>query len=155
MMAYQLSVLVHLLAGACWIGGMLFLPLVLLPALKGHPERRRLLLSTGLKFRTVGLAALGILFISGLTNMHFRGIPFSLDFFRHSNYGNLVLWKTVLFLLLIGLNLVHDLAYGRKAVRESAVENPRLVRLARWSGRLTLLISLLMAWLGVIISRGG
>jgi putative copper export protein len=96
-----------------------------------------------------------MLFITGLTNMYFRGIPFSLDFFQHSTYGNLVLWKTVLFLLLIGLNLVHNLAYGRKAVKESAVDDPRLVRLARWSGRLTLLISLLMAWLGVIISRGG
>lgn len=155
MSAYLLSVLIHILAGACWIGGMLFLPLVLLPAIQQHPERKRLLFATGLRFRTIGLAALAVLFLSGLTNMYFRGIPLTADFFLHAAYGRLVLWKTGLFLLLLALNAVHDLAYGRKAVEDSFSENPRLVRMARWSGRITLLVSLVMAWLGVLISRGG
>ena len=153
MMAYQLSVLVHLLAGACWIGVCSSFPRPF-ARLKGHPERRRLLLSTGLKFPDGRFSGAGNIVHLGPDQYAFPWNTFSW-ISSQTNYGNLVLWKTVLFLLLIGLNLVHDLAYGRKAtVRESAVENPRLVRLTRWSGRLTLLISS-MAWLGVIISRGG
>jgi len=49
--SYYISVWLHIIGAAFWIGGMLFLPLVLLPGIKDHPDRKKLLLATGLKFR--------------------------------------------------------------------------------------------------------
>ena len=48
---YYISVWLHVIGVSFWIGGMLFLPLVLLPGIKNHPDRSNLLMATGLKFR--------------------------------------------------------------------------------------------------------
>jgi uncharacterized membrane protein len=48
---YYISVWLHIVGAAFWIGGMLFLPLVLLPGIKNNPDRQNLLMATGLKFR--------------------------------------------------------------------------------------------------------
>ena len=49
-MAYIITLFLHILAASFWIGGMLFLPLVLLPGIKDKPDRVELLYKTGIKF---------------------------------------------------------------------------------------------------------
>lgn len=39
MKLYYLSVFLHIVCAAFWIGGMLFLPLVVLPAIRDNPQR--------------------------------------------------------------------------------------------------------------------
>ena len=67
----------HILAAAIWIGGMVFLALVLVPVVR-RPEYRdhawRLVHLTGTRFRWVGWVCLGILAVSGFVNLDFRGI---------------------------------------------------------------------------------
>ena len=133
---------------------MLFLPLVLLPGIKDHPDRKKLLLATGLKFRFYGYIVLAMLLVTGLLNIYYRGISFSLQFFFESKYGSLVSLKILLFITMIILSIFHDLVFGRKAVEEQMADDPALKLIARWTGRLLLLISIVMAYIGVVLSRG-
>ena len=150
---YYISVWLHIIGGAFWIGGMLFLPFVLLPGIKDHPDRKNLLMATGLKFRFYGYIVLTMMFITGLLNIYLRGLSFSFNFFTMTRYGQLVELKIILFVLMITISLLHDLIVGRKAVEQ--MENQNIKLIARWTGRLLLLIALVMAYIGVVISRGG
>ena len=153
--SYYISVWLHIIGAAFWIGGMLFLPLVLLPGIKDHPDRKKLLITTGLKFRFYGYIVLALMFITGLLNIYFRGLTFSIQFFLESRYGSLVSLKILLFITMIIISIFHDLLFGRKAVEEQLMDDPTLKLIARWTGRLLLLISIIMAYIGVVISRGG
>ncbi|MBS1621132.1 MAG: DUF4149 domain-containing protein [Bacteroidetes bacterium] len=153
---YIISVWLHIVGASFWIGGMLFMPLVLLPGIKNNPERRQVLMITGLKFRFYGYIVVALLFITGITNMYFRGIHFTWNFFTGSNYGRLVITKVVLFIIILVISLIHDYFIGRKAVGEMQESDRKKIRIiATWSGRILALISLTMAYIGVIISRGG
>ena len=98
---YYISVWLHIIGGAFWIGGMLFLPFVLLPGIKDHPDRKNLLMATGLKFRFYGYIVLAMMFITGLLNIYLRGLSFSFNFFIMTRYGQLVELKIILFVLMI------------------------------------------------------
>lgn len=153
---YIISIYLHIVCAAFWIGGMLFLPMVLLPGIKNHPDRVSLLYKTGIKFRFYGWFALGILLITGLLNMYYRGIPFRWDIFTQSGYGKLLGIKLILFALMLLLGAIHDFIIGKKAIEEMKTVFTGKVRLfARWSGRLNLLLSLAIAFIGVALSRGG
>ncbi|MFQ5795545.1 MAG: hypothetical protein ACE5JP_10915 [Candidatus Bipolaricaulia bacterium] len=69
---YLLSVWLHILAAAIWIGGMVFLALILVPVTR-RPEHRGIAVSlihwTGVRFRWVGWICLGLLLLSGIFNL--------------------------------------------------------------------------------------
>jgi putative copper export protein len=73
---YSASVTFHVLAAIFWLGGMFFLGIVGAPALAGlDPDlRRRLFKEIGLRFRGPGWVAISVLLMTGLVNLHFRGI---------------------------------------------------------------------------------
>lgn len=150
---YHISVWLHVIGVSFWIGGMLFLPLVLLPAIKNHPDRANLLMATGLKFRFFGYIVLSLLLITGIANILLRGIEVSWDFFVASRYGKLVLAKFILFLSILAVSLWHDEHARRRLLSEK--ENRKFKIVARWSGRILLLVSLTMAFIGIVLSRGG
>ena len=153
---YYLSVWLHILGATFWIGGMLFLPLVLLPSIKNNYERTQLLMSTGFKFRLYGYIVLAMMFITGVVNMGFKGVQFSWRFFNETHYGRLVVLKVILFSSLVLISLTHDLIAGRKFLEQMQTEESTKVKLiAQWTGRILLLISLIMAYVGVLLSRGG
>ncbi|MCB0482379.1 MAG: CopD family protein [Flavobacteriales bacterium] len=153
---YIISVFLHVLFAAFWIGGMLFLPLVLLPSIKDSNNRIALLHKTGLKFRFYGWVALIGLMVTGLFNMHFKGIPLSWDFFIENDYGQWLGIKLLAFALMIAIGSVHDFYIGNKAIEQMQDgNNGRLKYIARWSGRINLLLSFTIAFIGVALSRGG
>src|SRR4026208_1652915 len=124
--SYYISVWLHIIGVAFWIGGMLFLPLVLLPGIKDHPDRKKLLLATGLKFRFYGYIVLAMLFITGLLNIYYRGIRLSLQFFFESKYGSLVSLKILLFITMIIISIFHDLVFGKKVIEDQLADDPAL-----------------------------
>lgn len=152
---YLFSVFLHVVLAAFWIGGMLFLPLVLLPSIKGHPDRVSLLYKTGMRFRFVGWIALILLIITGTLNYVSRGLPLSWDFLFQSSYGKLFLLKLLLFIIMIVLGAIHDFYIGKKAIEEY-INNPDPLfrKFAQWSGRINLLLALSIAFLGIALSRG-
>lgn len=153
---YLVSVFLHIVFAAFWIGGMLFLPLVILPGIRQHPDRIAILYNTGMKFRFYGWIATAALFATGLLNIYLRGLPFTWAFFTDSQYGILVGYKIFMFAGILAVSGTHDFFFGRKALEEmQTTDNSRLKNLARWSGRINLLLSLAMAFIGVVLSRGG
>jgi putative copper resistance protein D len=149
---YHISVWLHIIGVSFWIGGMLFLPMVLLPAIKDHPDRRNLLMQTGLKFRFFGYMVLGLLLVTGIANMYLRGIDVSWKFLVISRYGKLVITKLILFLSILTVSLIHDAQARKRLLSEE--ERRRFKMVAQWSGRILLIISLTMAFIGVVLSRG-
>lgn len=163
---YYFSVWLHIVAAAIWIGGMLFLGLVLVPALrKGSFESVRvaLLHETGVRFRMVGWIVLLILVITGMTNLVYRGIGFSVLFdvgIWQSAWGRLLAWKLGLVGFVLVLSAFHDFYLGPRATRQLAKdpdseEAQRLRKKASYFGRVTLLISLIILVLAVLLVRGG
>ena len=74
---YYLSVTLHLLAALSWLGGMFFLALVGAPVLRRvEPPtlRAELFRSLGERARTVGWIAIAVLRVTGVVNLHFRGM---------------------------------------------------------------------------------
>lgn len=152
---YIFSIYLHVVLAAFWIGGMLFLPLVLLPSIKSHPDRITLLYKTGIQFRFFGWIALVLLLITGFGNLYFRGLPITFSFFAESAFGNLVILKLLLFILILLISGVHDFYIGKKALEDHIQgNNLKLRMLARWTGRINLIIALSLAFIGVALSRG-
>jgi len=84
--------------------------------------------------------------------MYLRGIDLSWKFLVISRYGKLVITKLFLFLLIFVVSLVHDVQARKKLLSDE--EKTRFKIIARWSGRILLIISLVMAYIGVVLSRG-
>lgn len=153
---YLISVFIHVICAAFWIGGMLFIPLILVPSIKKQPNRILLLYKTGIKFRFYGWVTVVVLFITGFLNMYFRGLPFTLGFFTNSNYGKLLIIKLGFFILMLFIAGIHDFYYGIKSIDGmQQTKNNKFKRMARWTGILNLLLALTIAFLGIAISRGG
>ena len=112
-------------------------------------------MATGLKFRFYGYIILVLMFVTGVVNMSFKGFQFSWIFFNETHYGRLVVLKVILFFSLVLISLTHDLVAGRKFLsRMQKEESAKVKVVARWTGRILLLISLIMAFIGVLLSRG-
>lgn len=153
---YIISIFLHVIFAAFWIGGMLFLPLVLLPGIKENNTRISLLHNTGIKFRFYGWIALVGLICTGSYNMYAKGLPFSWEFLAENSYGRLLGIKLLAFVIMIAIGGIHDFYIGKKAIEQMQESNSNKIKhLARWSGRINLLLALLIAFLGVALSRGG
>lgn len=155
-LSYYISLLFHIIFGAFWIGGMLFLPLVLLPSIKNHPDRVLLLQQTGIKFRFFGWIALIGLAITGILNMYFRGLPLTWNYITNSDYGKLLSIKVLLFFGMLLIGSIHDFYIGNKSIDEmKSNPNGNFKQLARWSGRINILLAFALAFIGIALSRGG
>jgi len=162
---YVLSVWLHIVAACLWVGGMLFLVLVLVPALKTLPDRQlavQLVRDTGRRFRLVGWVTLGVLVVTGLTNLWARGIQWDIlrtpDFWQ-GTFGSVLAFKVGTVLLILAMSAVHDFSLGPRAsaALRANPESPdalRLRRLATWFGRVNLLLALVVVACGVMLVRG-
>ncbi len=163
---YILSVYTHILLATFWIGGMIFLSFVLLPAIRKPEYARyyhRLVNDTGVNFSRLGWWALGLFFITGLYQLHVRGIEWY-DLFKLKTYttptGRLVGLKLSFYTAILILQALHDFFVGPRATRlgDEAPDSPEYRRYkayARTIGMLVFFLSLSMALFGVMIVRGG
>ena len=163
---YFFSVWLHILAAAIWIGGMVFLALVVIPVLRkeGFQGIRTVLLhESGRKFRTVGWIAYILLIITGLTNLGFRGYGFehlSNGSIWQGSWGQILGWKIGFVVLVLLLSAFHDFYLGPKATRmleedERSTEAQRIRKAASYMGRFSLVLSLVILALAIMLVRGG
>ncbi len=98
---------IHLIAVVTWIGGLLFVPLVLKPALRGltpESQQAQVLSRVGLRFRTIAWVSLITLILTGAFNMLYEGGSARLE----STWGAVLMLKLLLVAIAVGLTLVHD-----------------------------------------------
>lgn len=163
---YLLSVWLHILTAAVWIGGMIFLVAVLLPVIRRAEYRGHaadLLHITGVRFRWLGWICLGLFVLTGIVNLAYRG-------FQWADVWNGTLWsgwfgsvlgvKLLLVALIFAMSAVHDFVIGPQTTAMIARDpsHPRTLRMRRaasWFGRLNLVVGLIVVMLGVMLVRGG
>ena len=161
---YLLSVWLHVLAAAVWIGGMLFLVLVVVPWLRAgaRSDAASFLRETGRRFRTVGWTCFVVLLVTGTFNLWVRGVRLS-DFGRAewllSPFGQTVLVKLAAFLLVLLVSAVHDFLVGPRATKAIAADprSPRALierRRASLLGRSNIVLALVLVAAGIMLVRG-
>ncbi len=112
------------IAALIWLGGMFFFALVGAPVLrKVEPPQLRaeLFRSLGERFRSVGWAAIGVLVLTGVANLHFRGM-LSMELLGNAGFwraplGQALGWKLGTVVLMIGFSALHDFALGPASAR--------------------------------------
>ena len=161
---YLVSVWLHVLAATVWIGGMLFLVLVVVPWLrKGtHSNPAAFLRESGERFRNVAWICFGVLVVTGTFNLWVRGVRLS-DFGRtewlESPFGKTVLVKLSAFLFVLVVSAVHDFVVGPRATAAIA-KDPRSTqarterRRASLLGRINVLLALMIVAAAVMLVRG-
>jgi uncharacterized membrane protein len=156
---------VHLLAAITWIGGQLFILLVLLPIARGalpRDERTLLFASVGRRYGIISWAALSLLIVTGVLNGERRSVHWT--HLTDGSYGRILLAKLIVVAVVIVVTLVHALYFGRRiteiAVQAKAVgrDDPALAaerrRLQIVSGMLSglnLLLNLVIVWLAAAL----
>lgn len=162
MTAYVASVYLHILAAATWVGGIIFLVLVIVPSLRGldRTTAAPMLRATVFRFRAVGWTAFAVLLVTGLYNLHARGIGWSEltdPAFRATSSGKALLVKLACFAVVVALQAIHDFSIGPRALaamEADAPEAPRLRKLTGWIGRINGAITLVIVLCAVIVVRG-
>ncbi len=161
---YFVNVTVHVLAALLWLGGMFFLAAVGAPVLRKveSPQLRQLLFQRlGARFRQVGWACIGVLLVTGVLNLWFRGaLRWSLlssSAFWSQPFGRALAWKLGAVTLMLALQVVHDFVVGPRAGRfpPGSSEALRYRKAAAWMGRVSVLVGIVIVIAAVRLARGG
>ncbi len=164
MWLFHLTVTLHVLAAMVWLGGMFFLALVGAPVLRrvdSAPLRAILFRRLGERFRTVGWSTIVVLLVTGIANLHYRGllgssVLASATFWR-SRYGQFLAIKLACVLIMVTLSAIHDFVLGPAAARAESGSARALAvnRRAAWIARLNVLVGVLLVMTAVRLTRGG
>jgi uncharacterized membrane protein len=161
---YHLNVTIHVLAALLWLGGMFFLGVVGAPVLrKVEPPalRAQLFNQLGTAFRTVGWWSIAVLLVTGVLNLHFRGVlageVLGSSEFWATPYGRSLAVKLLVVLLMLGISAVHDFVHGPRAGRlaPGSPEALRSRRAAAWMARINALLGVILVFAAVRLARGG
>ena len=167
-------VFVHVVAAMIWVGGMLFISLVAVPATRAlEPTIRSGVLDrVGRRFRVVGWFALGVLVLTGLLNAAKFGYgPAALlsGMWTASTFGRLLFAKLSLVALMLILTVVHEslsssiapLAPGKGGehiqpadAARSTVVSPLRKAISSWTARINLVVGLVVVFIAVVLVRG-
>jgi len=163
-MLYYLNVSIHLLAAFLWLGGMFFLAAVGAPVLrKVEPPalRAQLFRQLGEQFRRVGWIAIGVLLVTGVINLYFRGLlsadVWSRGAFWSTSLGTALAWKLGAVTVMVAISGFHDFISGPAASRMQAgsPEALRARRNASLLARVNALVGVVLVIAAVRLARGG
>lgn len=149
-MIWMILIWIHLLAAMFWIGGMLFFAIVLVPSLRAvpSPQKTEMISQIGHRFRKTGWISLGLLLVTGLSQLYHLGSPV---------FAKGWLWaKLFLIVLMVSFTLLHDFVLGPRSIeinRANPGSHP-LRGTARWLPRLNLAVGILVVLAAVYLAQG-
>jgi putative copper export protein len=121
----------HVLGAACWVGGMIVLGAVAVPAARRAGDRdagRRVITAAARRFGVIGALAFAALIATGFGLIHHRGV--AVDELGQSGYGRRILAKIGLLAAMGVVTLLHALWQGPRARRAEEAGDPVAAR--RW-----------------------
>jgi copper resistance protein D len=161
---YYVNVTVHVLAAMLWLGGMFFLGVVGAPVLRAVPVpelRQELFQKLGQRFRAIGWWAIGVLLLTGVINLQFRGWlswsgALGSGSFWRSGQGHVLMMKLAAVTAMLVASAVHDFVVGPSAGREAAGSSRalQLRRRAALLARVNALLGVAVVVAAVRLARG-
>jgi len=149
----------HVLAAVSWIGGTIFLSVVLVPVLRREPfasQRVMLIRATALRFRAVVWGSIATLLITGPMLLHQRGIPIA----DPAGWPMVLSVKLGLVAILLLFTVTHDLFIGPRVGRILQIPTERrtssehaLVVWSPWIARSSVVLTLAVLLAAVILVR--
>lgn len=155
-MTFIVLVTLHVAAAVTWIGGMVFLSIVLAPLIRSgtFPGSPILFRAAALRFRPVVWTAIAVLLTTGPLLVLQRGLG------GPGGWPTLLVAKLALVAVLLLMTVLHDLVVGPRVSRISAIPEQersagdrRLFRFSRWLPRLSLLIAAAIVITAVQLAR--
>lgn len=154
-----LLVWLHVLAAVSWIGGTIFLSVVLVPVLRREPfasQRAILIRTTALRFRVVVWGAIATLLLTGPLLLHQRGIPIA----DPTGWPMVLGIKLGLVAILLLFTVTHDLIIGPRVGRILQIPTESRTRLdhtlviwSPWIARSSLILTLAVLFAAVMLVR--
>ena len=151
---------IHLLCAAIWVGGSIFLGIVLTPVLntitKSPQEKILVMIKIGRRFNKIALPSFIILMITGIYNSHsFIEQP---QLFFNTHYGIILIVKIILVIITFILYLIHIMLFSKK-IEQNLVKNSeeyffsirsKIINL----GRITVITSVIIILLAAMLDTG-
>jgi uncharacterized membrane protein len=106
---------IHIMSAIAWIGGQLFILLILLPIMRTalpRNERTLVFAQVGRRYAVLSWIALTLLIITGVLNGERRSV--SWEHLTDSGYGQILFTKLIFVAFVIVVTLVHALYFGRR-----------------------------------------
>ena len=153
---------IHFLCASIWVGGSIFLGLVLAPLLKkmSFPieERLNLMIRTGRRFNKIALPALVILIATGIYNSHL--VLQNNEILFSTSYGAFLLTKIILVIALIITFAIHVHIFNKNIEEKIAAkqitdsELQKLQKSAMILGESTVVISVAILFFAALLDAG-
>jgi copper resistance protein D len=154
-----LLVWLHVLAAVSWIGGAIFLSVVLAPVLRREPfasQKALLFRTTALRFRAVVWGSIATLLLTGPPLLYQRGI----SIVDPAGWPMVLSIKLGLVAILLLFTVTHDLIIGPRVGRilqspaESRTSSARaMVAWSPWIARSSLILALAVLLAAVVLVR--
>ena len=142
---------IHIIAASLWVGGMLFMVLVLSPYVRKLPDFVHHFQEVGKRYSFWGtFISLTVLFLTGLYNMNVMGVPFIKVFSTNTVYAHTLSHKLYLFFITVVIAVVHDYVLGLRAHKSE-----RLRILSAVAGVINLILGITIIYLAVRLRFGG
>ena len=152
----------HLVAASIWVGGSIFIGIVLAPLLKtisdSIDERLSIMIRVGRKFNKIAVPSLIILIASGLYNS--GGYLTKPSLFLSTNYGIVLVAKIVLVIILIITFIIHVRLIRTKVEKQieskelSSDEIQKLRSKIITLGRITVIVSVAILLMAALLHSG-
>ena len=153
---------IHLVSAAIWVGGSLFIGVVLSPLLKtmtdSIEERMKIMIRVGRRFNKIAVPSLIILMATGLYSSHM--LLSKPDLLFATSYGTFLTVKIILVILLIITYAVH-VSVIRKDVEDKIMSNqlsePQIQKLRKKIiilGEVTVVLSVAILFFAALLDAG-
>jgi len=153
---------IHLISASIWVGGSIFIGIVLVPVIKtmttSMEERLQIMIKVGRRFNKIAVPSLIILIITGVYSSH--QLLSKPELLLSSSYGNLLIIKIILVIALIIVFTVH-VRIIRKDVEEKILskempENQiqKLRKKIIILGEATVVISIAILFMAALLDTG-
>ena len=157
-----LIVWIHLVFSSIWVGGAIFLGIILAPFLKKTipdiNKRISLMVTVGRRFNYLGGSSLIILVITGIYNARpFFNQPY---LFLETTYGYILLAKIILVIIMFAIYVIHIKILNKdveKKILEKHVPDEYFTNLRNriiLLGRMTVGISITILFLAALLDTG-
>ena len=153
-----ISYLFHMIATVIWIGGMVFMPLILAPAIQGTPESGRVFSAIGRRFGPLAGLSLIVMIVTGMVQLtasqHYVGFLNISNtwakaiLIKHIAVGGMI--ATVLYMNLVIQPDIRRAAMLLSAGKATPEEVAALTRRRAWATQINLALAMVVLLLTAI-----